>query len=106
MKTKTKPRTEPPEWTMEIAKSVFNNIANYYATYNDLPAVEDIAWDIASSPAVKELVDAAQHFQKEYIELVESGDAGNWNPYKEEKVIRLQSALKPFQASKASTGGG
>jgi len=39
------------------------------------------------------LVDALNAFLDMYIALVESGDAGNWNPYEVDEVIQALEAL-------------
>jgi hypothetical protein len=45
---------------------------------------------IAAAP---ELYDALDLFVAEYVELVESGDAGFWDAEKEAKVIKARAAL-------------
>jgi hypothetical protein len=41
-----------------------------------------------------ELEGALRTFLEMYIRLVNSGDAGNWNPENDEEVIRARKALK------------
>lgn len=43
--------------------------------------------------AAPDLLDALKTFVAEYVELVESGDAGNWNPETEAKVIAARAAI-------------
>ncbi len=45
---------------------------------------------IAAAP---DLLEALQRFVSEYVELVESGDAGFWDAEKEEKVIKARAAI-------------
>lgn len=45
---------------------------------------------IAAAP---ELLEALQTFLTEYVQLVESGDAGFWNADEEEKVIAARAAI-------------
>lgn len=89
--TKTKPRTEPPEWAMRIAETLGPECEIFYN-----------ANIIASSPAVKELVEAA----KLVLPKIECGSYGGPLEHRPDKHCckkgGLQSALKPFRAS---TGG-
>jgi len=40
-----------------------------------------------------ELAEALDFFTKSYVQFINSGDAGNWNPEKEECVIKARAAL-------------
>lgn len=51
---------------------------------------------IAASP---ELFEALETFVEEYCALVNSGDAGNWDPEEEPKVIAARAALSRATAT-------
>ncbi len=40
------------------------------------------------------LVDALAQMTEHYVSLINSGDAGNWNPEEEPEVIKAREALK------------
>ena len=50
----------------------------------------DCAHLIAAAPVMKE---ALENFLEEYVQLVNSGDAGYWDAEKEPKVIAARAAL-------------
>ena len=80
MKASTK--TEQPEWAMEIAKQVAEGGFENHA-----------AELISQSPAIKELMEAAENL------IATQGSPR----FRERAEARLQSAFQPF---KDSTGGG
>lgn len=45
---------------------------------------------------VREMRDAAEALLKRYIGLVESGDAGNWDPFSESEVADLSYAIQAY----------
>lgn len=48
------------------------------------------------------LAEAAKIFLDDYIAFIDSGDAGNWDPRKEPKVIALQAALAELDKEEQS----
>jgi hypothetical protein len=54
------------------------------------PEAEANAHLIAAAP---DMYEALKTFVAEYVDLVESGDAGFWDPEKEAKVIAARSAI-------------
>lgn len=101
MKASTK--TEQPEWARRIALDIYADHFGVEAAVldGDGPTCNQWTEIISQSPAIKELVEAAE-------EIAESWRAG----CKCRCVVcntlttKLQYALKAFQPFKASTGGG
>jgi len=58
-------------------------------TFTKVPSAADA--DLMT--AAPDLFHALETFVKEYVSLVESGDAGFWNPEEEAKVIAARAAL-------------
>ena len=46
----------------------------------------------------EELLAASKSLLRHYEQLVDSGDAGNWNPRKEKEVIALRKAISKAEA--------
>jgi hypothetical protein len=63
------------------------------ASDGDFLAVGCTLWDAYLFAAAPELYEALALFVAEYVELVESGDAGFWDAEKESKVIIARAAL-------------
>lgn len=57
-------------------------------------AEQDDARNFALERKLNALEKAARAHLDRYIALVNSGDAGNWNPESEEHVINLRRALE------------
>lgn len=57
-------------------------------------AVADAALDRAAASRIKALEEALAALTKHYVSLVNSGDAGNWDPEKEPVVIAARSTLQ------------
>lgn len=76
----------------------FGNSENYYPTEGDEPSEAD-AHLIAAAP---DLLAALKTFVAEYVELVESGDAGFWNAEEEAKVIAARAAIAKAEGSSAA----
>ena len=96
--TKTKQRTEPPEWAHDVA---------LLWTMDSLKS-RQLAFIIARhpDPAVKELVGAAKQ-SRIMLSIIKHSNTLEERVAGELETVRetLQSALKLFQASKDSTGG-
>lgn len=67
----------------------FGQSANYEPTEGDEPSEADARLMVAAS----ELLEALRLFVDEYTELVNSGDAGRWDPEEERKVIVARAAI-------------
>lgn len=97
--TKTKPGTEPPEWAMEIGNILCGKIFRWHEdgilNARELPGW--IAEDVASSAAVKELVEAARE-SVNHMDL-DIDDDERYPSVPRRTALRLLSALKLFQAS-------
>jgi hypothetical protein len=70
------------------------NRHRYYET--DVEAIA--AWNTRAQPdpreaVIAELGEALAAITEHYVDLVNSGDAGNWDPEEEEPVIRARTAL-------------
>ena len=53
-----------------------------------------------------ELVEALELFVSEYTDLVNSGDAGFWDPEEENKVVKARAVLKKAKGDGASLARG
>ena len=113
----TCPTEQSPEYAMEIGRAVADRVLAYPS---ELREWREVRWEtpdrdavagyvariIVSSTAVKELVGAAKDAEESLRHAIEDMKADGVSGWKlemrQERLVRLQSALKPFQAS---TGG-
>jgi hypothetical protein len=57
---------------------------------NDIDGAENAAQLIAAAP---ELLEALKAFTKMYVNMIKSGDCGNWNPEEDAEVIQARKAI-------------
>lgn len=66
-------------------------VSHFHAIENEADAIL-----IAAAP---DLLEALETFVAEYVDLVQSGDAGFWNPEHEPKVIMARKAIAKARTS-------
>lgn len=49
--------------------------------------------------AAPDMLEALEQFVEEYVEMINSGDCGFWDPEKEDKVIKARAALSKAKGS-------
>ncbi|KKJ75467.1 hypothetical protein WH95_18380 [Kiloniella litopenaei] len=68
--------------------------ATVAATVADVSATHEVnrqrAQLIAAAP---DLLEALKAFTKMYVQMIESGDCGNWNPEEDAEVIQARKAI-------------
>lgn len=67
--------------------------------------VDDISRVIEAHSGLAELVEAAEAFLAKYVQLVDSGDCGNWDADDEPEVVALRAALKKVTNIKEKSDG-
>jgi hypothetical protein len=86
----------PGPWSVEKERDFWNvtsvqgDIVGIEGLYRCDGSDEANARLIAAAP---ELLEALRYMLRRYVELVESGDAGDWNPETETEVIEARAAI-------------
>jgi hypothetical protein len=109
--TKTEAHT-PGQWgsdseygtlIRDVAGNAICSVLNpINSTKSQKPVVADLAEIRANArliAAAPDMLAALQTFVKEYTELVNSGDAGFWDPETEAKVIAARAAIAKAETS-------